>query len=298
MWSETVVGQRKSTTDRVARLAAAQHGVITAVQLADAGVGPGAVAHRLRDGGLHRIHRGVYCVGYMSATREARMMAAVLVCGEGAALSHRSAGALWRIVRDAPATIEVTVPSKRAPTGVVVHRATGVEITRRAGIPVTTLARTLADLAGVLDETSLVRAFNEARIVHRLSSRVLAREIESRPRRKGVWVLRKLIDADHAPTRSTFEDRFLEFVDRERLPRPAVNQRIAGLEVDMLWREQRLIVELDGRRFHDTGPAFERDRARDAQLLAAGYRVVRLTWRRLIDQPATEASRLRILLAP
>jgi hypothetical protein len=161
---------------------------------------------------------------------------------------------------------------------------------------VTTVARTLLDLAGTLDSASLTRAVNEARLNRHLSLEVLAALLARSPGARHDSPQGLVADAT-GPTRSRFEDAFGSFVDRHGLPRPEANQRAAGHEVDALWREQRLVVELDGRERHDTEDAFEHDRVRDADLVAAGFRVVRLTWSRLTEEPDREAARLRILLA-
>jgi very-short-patch-repair endonuclease len=218
-------------------------------------------------------------------------MAAVLACGPKAVLSHRSAAALWRMGIRTPTPIEVSAPTEHLIPGVRAHRCRVVEATREFGIPVTTPVRTLLDLAGLVDEATLVRAANEARLAGRLPGDELAILVQRMPRR-----LERLLAPRGAPTRSVFEDEFLRFVRRCALPLPEVNQRVAGHEVDMLWRRERLIVELDGRAYHDEH-AFERDRERDADLQAAGHRVVRVTWLRLTGAPAREAVRLASMLA-
>jgi very-short-patch-repair endonuclease len=209
------------------------------------------------------------------ATRQHGVVARPLACGPGVVLSHRSAAALWELGRwQQP--IEVTARTCHRHKGVLVHRSrtlTREDVTRHYGIPVTTPGRTLSNLARVLDLPSLTRAANDARPRH-----LISRD-----------------DIETGPTRSVFEDAFLAFVDRHRLRRPEVNQRVAGDEVDMLWRPQRLIAELDGRAYHQD--AFEEDRDRDAALTAAGLRVVRMTWRRLAGREEREAERFRTLLA-
>jgi hypothetical protein len=265
-------GQSSTRESLVAGIAAAQHGHVTRSQLLNAGVSAKTIDRRVSQGRLIVRHRGVYAVGHIPPSPYARAMAAVLACGPGAVLSHRSAAALWGLIRW-PQTLEVTARTDRRVAGVHTHRSRNLtDVTTHYDIPTTTAARTLQDLAGVLPAAALTRAVNEAR-------------------------LRRLIRGDNhttGPTRSVFEDRFLAFIDRHALPRPEVNQRIAGYEVDMLWRPQRLVAELDGRAYHDD---FERDRERDAALLTAGLRVARVTWRRLTGAESREAARFAALLA-
>jgi very-short-patch-repair endonuclease len=280
-----------STPDvEAARLAAGQHGYVTRSQLLNAGVSARAIDRRLESGRLVRIHRGVYAVGHVPPSPYARAMAAVLACGPGAVLSHRAAAALWGLIRW-PATREVTAPTDRRMPGVRTHRSRQrTDVTTHYGIPTTTPARTLLDLAGILDRVSLTRAVNDARLRHLMSGNDLDDLLARSPGRATRAFAR---DHPQAPTRSVFEDAFLAFLDRHRLPRPEVNQRVAGYEVDMLWRPQRLVAELDGRAYHED---FEQDRERDADLLAAGLRVVRVTWRRLTGAEQREAARFAALL--
>jgi very-short-patch-repair endonuclease len=293
VWEETLDFGSKPPT--LAVLAANQHGVVTHGQLLAAGYGRAAITSWVRSGRLHRLHRGVFSVGYVSPSPYARMMAAVLACGPGSAISHLSAAALWEIAECPARRVDVTAPDKRSHRGIVVHRTRRLtDVTTRNNIPVTTLARTLVDLASTLDDRALTRALNEARIKHGLRYASLQRMLAALPTRKGTARLRVLLDPGDAPTRSALEDRFLELVARHGLPRPEVNQHVAGYEVDMLWRDARLIVELDGHRYHRT--RFEQDRERDTELIAVGYRVVRVTWRRVVEAPAREAARLERML--
>jgi very-short-patch-repair endonuclease len=247
--------------------------MVTRDQLLSAGLNADAIAYRLKVGRLHRVHRGVYAVGHLPPSPHARAMAAVLACGSGAVLSHRSAAALWRITPPWHGPVDVTARGKHKHAGIQAHRSatlTPQDTTLHYGIPVTTPQRTLDDLRRALPAHSLTRAVNEAR-------------------------LRNLIRDDITPTRSVLEDEFLRFVDRNGLPRPEVNERIASYEVDAVWREQRLIVELDGYSVHRH--TFEQDRERDAHLLAEGFAVLRLTHRRLVEQPEREARRIDKLLS-
>jgi very-short-patch-repair endonuclease len=213
-------------------------------------------------------------------------------------LSHRSAGALWGLLRWRD-SIDVTATGNHTRRNVRVHRSRTLEtrdITQHYGIPVTTPARTLLDLADVLDDAALTRAVNEARLQRQLSLTDLAALLARSPGR-ATKRLKPHITHATQPTRSRFEDAFLTFTERYRLPRPEVNQRVAGYEVDMLWRDQRVIVELDGWAYHGAKAEFDHDRDKDAALLAAGFPVVRVTWERLSGAPRREARRLRRLLA-
>jgi very-short-patch-repair endonuclease len=282
----------------IADLAAPQHGVVSRAQLLDAGLGPRAVEHRVETGRLHRLHRGVYAVGHRPPSPLTRVMAAVLACGPDAVASHLTAAALWDIHGRHGAPIHVTAPTSRRHPGVRLHRSgtlTSADVTTHYGIPVTTAARTLLDLAELLDDRQLTRAANEARLRRLVTLDALAAQLgRAHGRRTGA--LRRQIELRDGPTRSELEDAFLRFVERHGLPRPEINAALAGFEVDALWRSQRLVAELDGRAFHALEDAFERDRERDAELTAAGYRVVRITWQRLARRPAAEAARLSVLL--
>jgi hypothetical protein len=280
----------------LARLAARQHGLVTRAQLLALGLGAGAIQHRLDTARLHRIHIGVYALAYHSPSPQTRLMAAVLACGPSAVLSHRSAAQLWGIGPVWRGEVEVTVAGNRSRRGVHVHRRSTIadHATNWQGIPVTTVPQTLIDLGTVLDAQRLSRAVNDACVKRLIDPKELTVLLAGCTGTGASRVRRTL--GQNAPTRSVLEDRFLAFVDKHALPRPEVNQRIAGHEVDAVWRAQRLIVELDGRAFHDGPAAFERDRERDAHLMAAGYRVLRITWRRLSDRGEREARRLRGLL--
>jgi very-short-patch-repair endonuclease len=268
----------------LAALAARQWGVVTRRQLAAIGIERGAVARRVAAGRLHRLHRGVYAVGHTALRKEARWLAAVLACGDGAALSHRSAAALWGIRPTASARIEVSVPRSRdGVAGVVVHRPrrlTPDDVTEKDGIPATTPARTLHDLACLLRPAALERA-------------------QARAQRMGL-----VSHHEHAAlTRSPLEARLLTLIRAAGLPEPEVNAWLTfgggeEWQVDFLWRAQRVIAEADGRRDHDTGRAFEADRRRDQTALVAGFVPVRFTHRQVTTDPASVTRTLRALLGP
>jgi very-short-patch-repair endonuclease len=290
----------------IAALAERQHGVVARAQLLQIGVGSRAIGHRLACGRLHPVHRGVYAVGHRLLTREGRWTAAVLAAGAGAVLSHRSAAALWGIRRGA-GRIEVTTPrALRARPGLRVHQARLAEdeVTVVRGIPATTPARTLLDLAAVVGARQLERAVNEAEVLRLGDAVVLADLLRRHRRRRGAGALRRILDEGRAGarvTRSELEDRFTAFLDDAGLPRPETNVHLAVgrrlVEADCVWRGARLVVELDGFAGHAPRQAFERDRARDRALLAAGWRVARVTWRQLTAEPRALAAELRALLS-
>jgi very-short-patch-repair endonuclease/predicted transcriptional regulator of viral defense system len=295
--SEDVVGRvlrARLTGDRaVAEVAAAQYGVIARGQLAALGLGFGAIDHRLTAGRLHRLHRGVYAVGHTALVPLARELAAVLACGPDAVLSHHAAAALWGLRADSGGDVDVTVSHSgtRSRPGLRVHRTRSLDVQDvrlRQGIPTTSPARTLVDLAAIVGERELQRAVDEAE-VRRLVRReeLLAAVRRVGPGRRGSALLAEILGRDGPPalTRSQAEDRLLALIAAARLPRPGVNVHIAGHEVDLLWRDSRLVVEVDGYAFHSTRTAFERDRARDADLQAAGLRVLRVTWRQIVGEP-------------
>jgi very-short-patch-repair endonuclease len=290
---------------RIAAIAARQHGVVARRQLIGIGLGKHAIDHRVAIGRLHGLYRGVYIVGHPTLSVESKWMAAVLACGSGAVLSYRSAATLWGIRRTTRSLIEVTARRGRHPRpGIQLHqdRLQDSEITVRDCIPVTTPMRTLLDLAAVLDRHQLERSVNEAEVLRCLDVLTLERLLRRYPNRAGIAVLRRLLAARTTGiTRSELENLFLGFLDRYSLPAPDLNFPLQlgndWIEVDCVWRDERVIVELDGHRTHGTRAAFERDRKRDRALQAKGWRVVRVTWRQLRDEPDSLAADLRRLLA-
>ncbi|MGI8579548.1 MAG: type IV toxin-antitoxin system AbiEi family antitoxin domain-containing protein [Solirubrobacteraceae bacterium] len=288
------------------RLAERQHGVVARSQLLESGMGRRAVGHRVEQGRLLVIYPGVYAVGHRALSRKGRWMAAALAGGPGAALRRRSAAALWGIRPwDSPET-ELTVwPCRQDRPGLRFYRCAlpSDELTRKEGIPVTTPARTLLDLAGALNRSQLERAINEAEI-RRLDGKLSLHDLVDRhPGARGIAKLRGILDDGHGGeriTRSELETEFLSFLDSYRFPRPRVNVGVeAGTrryEADCAYTAEKLILELDGYANHDTRRSFEEDRARDRALVLAGWRVVRITWRQLTQDPGTLATDLATLL--
>ena len=294
-----VDGGRRERERAIAELASRQRGVVTRNQLRANGVSLAAIDHRLRSGRLHSLYRGVYLVGHAVPPRGARDLGAVLACGPGSVLSHRSAAALWRLHPAQPTVVDVTVPGRRCDSkrGIRVHRVALLDrrdVRKLGGIPVTTPARTLLDLAADVRGRELERAVAEAearRLTNRSQLLSLIARVAPRP---GVAALRSLLTDDRRPalTRSEAEERLLALIRAAELPAPAVNVSVAGQEVDFLWPDRRLVVEVDGFAFHSHRAAFERDRKRDAVLAALGYRVIRVTWRQIVASPEAVVARI------
>lgn len=290
--------------EAIASLAERQHGVVSRAQLLDLGVGAGAIKHRVRLGRLRPLRRGVYAPGHRALRGEAWWMAGVLACGPDAVLAGRSAAALWRMRHSARPLVEVISPRRLALPGIEARRIVLLEdeVTLQRGIPVTTPARTLFDLAAVVSPDQLEHAFNEAEVRRLTSPTSLDALLARYSGRRGTAAIRRILDKHAAygetVTRSRLEQRFLTLVDEHALPRPKVNRRGDHGELDATWPEEKLVVELDGFATHGTRKAFEADRARDRALQVAGWRVVRITWRQLTGEADTIAAHLRILLAP
>jgi predicted transcriptional regulator of viral defense system len=299
--------QTRAADARIADLAKGQHGVVARRQLLSLGIGKEAIEWRLRSGRLHRLHRGVYAVGHRALSREARWMAAVLFCGPEAVLSHRSAAALWGI-RVSSGAIEVTAPSKSRSRGRIRRHFAVLpadEVTERNGTPVTTVPRTIFDLAAVEPIGLVEQALRQVERLRLYDALSLTDLLARYPRRHGSRTvrecLRRLHDLPDGFTREKLEARFLAFLDRYGFPRPRLNAWLTigshRYQVDCLWPAQKVIVELDGYATHGTRHAFEGDRDRDRRLLAAGYRGPRVTWRHLHEIPDEIAADLRALLA-
>ena len=283
----------------MARLAARQYGHVKYAQLVGLGFTRSEIATRIKQGRLIPVFRGVYAVGHPRPEGIARAAAAVLACGDEAVLSYFSAAALWGMGTKWPRIPEITVPARRRPSGVRVHVHPALEsqdIRRHRAIRVTSPARTLLDIAPKLTKPQLARAVNEARLNAGLRLPHLAELLDRESYHPGLRLLRPYVEQPTGPTRSQFEDRFVAFAREHGLPTPRTNTRVAGYEVDALFPDERVIVELDGWDFHSNRRSFERDRDRDAALLAAGYVTVRITWERLTGAPAREAARLRAIL--
>lgn len=273
---------RDNAQPPLGELAKRQWGVVTRAQLTESGVGDSGVRDWVQNGRLHRLYRGIYAYGHDRLRLEGRWLAAVLACGPGAVLSHRDAAQLWELRQSSSALVDVTVPSRNGRMrrrGIRVHRSGRLapeEVTTRHGIPVTIVARTLLDLADVLERQALRRAVTEAEYTNRFDLDSLIAVVEANPGRRGRRVMEAVEGRRHR-TRSPLEERFLTFAERWGVEEPESGVWLEGYEVDFLWRRVGLAVELDGLAAHATREAVRRDRRRDRVLWRAGVRTIRLT---------------------
>jgi len=285
----------------IARMAVRQHGNITRGQLLAIGLTDNAIAYRVRRGTLFRVHRGVVAVGRPPRTPLERAAAAVLACGPGAALSHAAALALWGFTGHWPTSFDVTVTTRNPrPRGITVHRSRVLgrqDIRVQLGIRATSPARTLIDCAPGTPARQLTRRVNDALHTPFLTREQLADVCARFPTHPGARLVKPLAGCTDGPTRSHQEDDFPAFCERYGLPRPEMNALVAGHEVDAVFVAQKLIVELDSWEFHQDRGAFETDRNRDADTLAAGFATVRITYDRFHHQPDLEAQRLGKILS-
>jgi hypothetical protein len=288
----------------VARVAAIQKGFVTRAQLAAAGLGRGAIGWRVRSRRLIPYHKGVYLYGRPSLEPLGREWAAILAGGGHAVLSHWSLADLWGLADGSPDEVWLTVVDRQRHSrpGLRVHRTTRLEpdeVRLHRGLPVTTPARLVIDLAPHCSQGRLERLLAQARIQQLVTDAELDRALQRGAHRPGAALVRGLLAAERGPafTRAELERRLLALIREAGLPAPVLNGTLLGFEVDFHWPEHRLVVETDGFRFHAHARSFERDRRRDQVLVAAGWRVIRITWRQLTDEPLAVLARLAMALA-
>jgi predicted transcriptional regulator of viral defense system len=290
---ETGLYGRKLDT-QIAALADAQHGVVSLAQLRRLGLSDTAVQKRAARGLLHRVHRAVYAVGRRGLSVDGRFAAAVMACGTGAVLSHRSGADRHGILGGALQAPDVTVPSGAGAghaRGIIVHRSTTLvdaDVTRLRGIPCTTVARTLLDLADVVAERQLRSAIEAAERLRLYDDRNVKAVIARGGARPAASRLRRAVAAYEEPdmSRTELERRALALFASGGLPRPRVNSYVetasGPLEVDFFWPDRGLVVEADSYRWHSARRDFENDRERDQLLHAVGVAVLRVTWRQVL----------------
>jgi putative AbiEi antitoxin of type IV toxin-antitoxin system/uncharacterized protein DUF559 len=286
----------------LADLAGRQWGVVSLAQLRALGIGARAVQLRASAGRLHRVYRGVYAVGHQALRVEGRRLAAVLACGPGAVLSHRSAASHWGLLHTDQTRIDVTGPrGRQGVPGIRLHRSRSLDArdtTEHEGIPITTIARTLLDLAATARADQLERALAQAMYLRIYDQRAIDDVISRSNGHRGTKVLAQATKQEPKLTKGMWEARILRLVRGANLPEPRCNKPLHApdhgeCKPDFYWPAHNLIVETDGWEAHGTLAAFRSDRAKDAALTAAGYRVVRFTWD---THDATILRRLKALL--
>jgi very-short-patch-repair endonuclease len=299
-------GSRGGDSDhtRLAELAGRQHGVISTAQLRALDYSKHRIHSFMVRGHLHQVHRGVYAVGHTNLAIRGRWMAAVLACGPGALLSHRDAAALHDLQRIGSGPIQVSAPSRHALLGIRSHIVRDPHPEDRVvidAIPVTSVSATFLSLAEIEAPRTLRSALEQGQRQGKLDFRALEAVIARNPGRHGIkpltQAMRELVD-EPPWTQSDLEDAFLELVRTAGLPPPQTNVYVEGELVDVVWREHNLVVQVDGWRFHQSRGSFEDDRRRDAKLVVRGWRVIRLTDRRVRDDRDAVAWELSELLLP
>jgi very-short-patch-repair endonuclease len=264
-----------------------------------AGITRHEIASRIRSGGLIPIHRGVFRVGHCAPSLEARYLAAVKACGDRSLLAGRAAACLYRLLTGSPSLPEVLTASQRRPKGVITHRPRRSDLmdaTTWRRIPVTTVQRTLVDLAAVLEEDELARAAHVADARHHITPQQVEQVLSRRHNWPGARKLRRVIWGEAPVTLSKLESEFLARLKEAGLPKPAVNRRVDGRYVDCRWPEHRLTVELDSYRHHRTRHAWEVDRQREREARARGDEFRRYTWLDVDEEPGPMLEDLRQLL--
>ena len=269
-------------------------------QLLGAGLSKAEVDHRLKLGSLLRDFDGVYRVGHRAPSVEARYHAAVFACGDGAVLSDAAAARLYELTRGLFPEPHVTTTTERRVKGVHTKRTRNLDprdVTTHRGIPITTVARTLVDIAGDLDPGELARAVHEAQVKYRVSPDHIADALERRPNARGAGALKRAAGGDEPILLSRLERRFRTLLRDNGLPLPSSNERVGSYRVDCRWEDPPLTVELDGYRFHSSRHAWEQDRRREREARARGDEFRRYTYGDVYEEPAAMLAELSALLA-
>lgn len=290
----------------IADLADHQHGVVSRDQLRALGLTDTMIAWRVRTGHLHRIGRNVCAVGHRTLDVHARRIRAIRTFTTDVWLSHRSAGAAWNMAWDATRTTHVSVMHRRglaARDGITLHRPRTLrpeDVTDHDGLPVTTPARTIFDLAATEPERIVERAIEDAEIDRLFGMRRITELADRRvPGTRAVLRVLEIVDPDQQTAmRSKLEEAFFVMSRRHAIERPRVNAHVGEWRVDVHWPDRRVVVELDSAGFHLNRIAFERDRRQDADLQLAGWLVLRFTYRRVAREPGEVLAAVERALAP
>jgi hypothetical protein len=285
----------------VAAIAHGQHGVVARWQLLAAGVSTRWIANRLDKGSLIRVFPGVYRVGHAAPSVQATYMAAVLACGAGAVLGGRAAAFLLGLIRGMPPDPSVYASTKRRIPGIATRRARQMDpadVTASEGVPITTPARTLVDLAASFSADALARAMHQADVLHRVTPDDVEDALARKPNAKNAAKLREVIWGDQGRILSKLERAFIDLLKHHKLPLPITNRPSNGLFVDCRWPAHRLTVELDGYRYHRSRYAWGQDRQRERDARARGDEFRRYTWADVVEHRDPTVAELRAVLSP
>jgi Transcriptional regulator, AbiEi antitoxin len=292
--------QLRTVDELIGRIARRAHGVVTRAELLAAGVTVEQIAERVRRRLLIPVYRGVYRVGHMAPSVEADYMAAVKAAGRDALLSGLAAAHLWRLTKGEPPPPAITASRERRIPGIVTHHCrqlSHVDRTRWRGIPITTVPRTIVDIAARLDEEELARVCHEALAKYGATPRRIEAVLDRKPNAPGARKLRRVIHGDVHVTLSRLESRFLDRLREEGLPLPITNRPAGARYVDCRWPEHRLTAELDSYRFHNSRHSWKRDRQREREAYARGDDFRRYTWDDVFEEPRQMLTELRKLLS-
>jgi very-short-patch-repair endonuclease len=282
------------------QIAGARHGVVTRSQLLGAGISDRQIASRLRTGGLLRVHPGVYRVGHPAPSTEATYLAAVYAAGTRALLCGRAGAHLWVLTKGEAPRAEVLTTTERRIEGVRTCRTrflNAQDCAVRRGIPVTSVARTVVDLAAVLSEEALARACHEAGVRYGLTPNAVVAVLERRSNAAGAKKLRRIVEGEVQITLSKLEAHFLTLLRARALPLPLTNRAAGGRRVDCRWPEFRLTVELDSYTFHTSRHAWEQDRRREREARARGDDFRRFTYGDVFERPNRMLVELRAVFS-
>ena len=281
----------------LARIGTRSKGIATRQELMDAGLSRDEIRWRVRKGSLIREHPGVYRVGHRAPNVETSFLAAVKACGEGAILSGLAAVHLYRLLKGDPPLPEVTAPKDRDVDGVLTHWARrGIDPrdkTTYNDIPITTIPRTLVDVAGRLDDDQLARAVHEAFVRFRVKPDRVEAVLAQRPNAPGAARLRAMVSGDSAIVLSRLEKGFIQLLKREKFPLPQTNRKTGAHWVDCRWPALRLTVELDSYAFHNSRYSWEQGHERRRAAKKRGDAFRRYTWTDVFDDPAPMMEELR-----
>jgi hypothetical protein len=294
-------GKSRTVEEIIAGIATGAHGIVTRVELLAEDIPRGQIERRIKKGALIPEYPGVYRAGHRARSRESSYMAATKACGKGAALYNQAAGHLLGLLKGPSwPPPEVLTPTERNIEGLKTRRARNLdprEVTEVDGIPVTTVPRTLLDLAATLDADSLARACHMAYVIYRVGPKHVGAILKRHPNVKGAGTLKAIMSGDLKVLLSKLEKRFIERLVEAGLPLPETNRLIDGHYVECRWGDKRVTVELHGFRFHNSRHSWDEGNDREREAYARGDQFRRYSYKDVFEEPERMLAELRELLA-